>query len=38
LAITDKLKMITNKLVIAADTALFLSIAKKLNINFPIVL
>ena len=38
LAITDKLKKITNKLVIAADTALFLSIAKKLNINFPIAL
>ena len=38
LAITDKLKKITNKVVIAADTALFLSIAKKLNINFPIAL
>ena len=38
MAITDKLKKISNKLIIAADTALFSMIAKKLNINVPIKL
>ena len=38
IAITDELKKISNKLIIAADTALFLIIAKKLNINVPIKL
>jgi maleate cis-trans isomerase len=38
MAITDKLKKISNKLIIAADTALFSIIAKKLNINLPIKL
>ena len=38
MAITDKLKKISNKLIIASDTALFSIIAKKLNINVPIKL
>ena len=38
MAITDELKKISNKLIIAADTALFSIIAKKLNINVPIKL